>query len=163
MTSPHDWTKRLNGIDWPQYQTAYGEATPVKSQLQRLRSDDEEEQMSASHDLWCGLCHQHVQIGSAALPALPFLIEFFESANDRLKVELLDIFLGLAITSNPNRIEQFAAALGNAPVRLHWIEEVRLGLIGILPLIIPLKKHTNQDIAMFATSIVDELAEGAKE
>lgn len=65
-----NWADPLEGLDWAQYTTAYGEAGSVKSQLLRLRSLNEEEALSATHDLWCGLCHQHVQIGSASLPAI---------------------------------------------------------------------------------------------
>ena len=87
---PSDWDQRIAEIDWSQYRTAYGDAGAVRSQLRRLRSVNEEGALSAAHDLWCGLCHQHVQIGSAALPALPFLVEAFDLANNQLKVELMD-------------------------------------------------------------------------
>lgn len=154
-----DWEKRLAEVDWSQYWTAYGEAGPVKLQLRRLQSEDKEEALSAAHDLWCGLCHQHVQIGSAALPALPFLLEAFAAANDRLKIELLDIFLGLAITSNPQRMEQFATALGQAScARPDWIDQVRSGLEAALPSILPLRTNADPDIAEFARGVVDELA-----
>ena len=101
-STEEDWDQRVAKIDWSQYHTAYGVATDVPGQLRRLRSKDEMEAMGASHDLWCGLCHQHVQIGSAALPALPFLLEVFATASDKLRVEIMDILLGLSITSNFN-------------------------------------------------------------
>lgn len=157
--SNEDWDDRLAGIDWSQYQTAYGEASAVESQLRRLRSVNEDEALAASHDLWCGLCHQHVQIGSAALPALPFLLEVFPTADDRLKTELLDIFLGLAITSNPRRMAEFAERTGrSAPPRLQWIDDVRSGLENALPSILALRTHADPDIAYFAGQIADELA-----
>ncbi|WP_321473900.1 hypothetical protein [uncultured Paludibaculum sp.] len=157
--SNDDWSDRLARIEWSRYQTAYGEASPVQSQLGRLRSANEEEALAATHDLWCGLCHQHVQIGSAALPALPFLLEVFADADDRLKTELLDIFLGLAITSNPRRMAEFAAAMENAaPPRPQWIDDVRSGLENALPSILPLRTHADPDIAYFARQIADELA-----
>jgi hypothetical protein len=151
MMSAHDWETELAKIDWSRYQTAYGEANRVKAQLQRLRSDNREEALQASHDLWCGLCHQHVQIGSAALPALPLLIDAFPSADDQLKIELLDIFLGLAVTSNPQHRRERDDA------QPQWIDDVRVGLTAIVPMIAPLQMDTNPDIAYFSKAIVDEL------
>lgn len=153
------WEDRLARIDWSQYQTAYGEASPVASQLRRLRSENKDDALAATHDFWCGLCHQHVQISSAAQPALPFLLEVFADADDRLKTELLDIFLGLAITSNPIRMAEFATAMGKAaPPRPPWIDDVRSDLENALPSILPLQSHGNPDIAYFAQQIGDELA-----
>lgn len=155
----NDWNDRLAAIKWSQYQTAYGEASPVETQLRRLRSTNREEALAATHDLWCGLCHQHVQIGSAALPALPFLLEVFATADDRIKTELLDIFLGLAITSNPRRMAEFASAIGQtAPSRPQWIDDVRSVLESALPNILTLRTDSDPDIAYFAKEIADELA-----
>jgi hypothetical protein len=153
-----DWEYRLGRIDWSLYHTAYGVATAVPRQLRRLRSENEEEALSAAHDLWCGLCHQHVQIGSAALPALPFLLEVFATAGERLKVEILDILLGLTITSNPIRIDEFAKSRGHADeAPIPWIADVRSALVRELPLIVPLRMHANPDIAEFSREIVEEL------
>jgi hypothetical protein len=155
----NDWNDRLATINWSRYQTAYGEASPVESQLRQLRSANREEALAATHDLWCGLCHQHVQIGSAALPALPFLLEVFATADDKLKTELLDIFLGLALASNPRRTAESAATMGHtAPPRPQWIDDVRSRLESALPSILPLRTHSDPDIACFAKQIADELA-----
>jgi hypothetical protein len=156
-----DWNRRLAQVDWSQFHTAYGVATDVPGQLRRLRSADQKEALAASHDLWSGLCHQHVQIGSAALPALPFLLEVFETAGDQLKVEILDILLGLAITSSPVRIDEFAKAIGAIghadAARLPWVADVRSTLVRELPVIVPLRTHANPDIAEFSRRIVEEL------
>ncbi|HEY3742801.1 MAG TPA: hypothetical protein VGL53_23305 [Bryobacteraceae bacterium] len=151
------WDERLQMIDWSQYDTAYGIATEVPEQLRKLRSRIQADALSASRDLWCGLCHQHVQIASASLPALPFLIEVFATAGDELRVEILDILLGLAITSNPVSLAEFAKATGSDPAPLPWIAEVRSALIQELPRIAPLRTYANQYIADFSTAFVEEL------
>ncbi|MBN8733741.1 MAG: hypothetical protein J0L64_24615 [Acidobacteria bacterium] len=157
--SSESWDERLSKVDWSQYLTAYGRATDVEEQLRRLRSSDESEALDATHDLWCGLCHQHVQIGSAALPALPFLLEEFSIANDQLKLELLDIFLGLAITSNPQHPAAVAAVREqNDPDCLHWTARVRSLLESALPSILPLRMHADPVIAHFAHEIAAELS-----
>ena len=98
--------KMIDEIDWPQYETAYGNAaqdiphfqcgqTPsVPHSLEKLFSGNWNKAMQAASDLWAGLCHQHAYISSAALPACGFLMIALRELDDELKVELLDIFLG---------------------------------------------------------------------
>jgi hypothetical protein len=153
-----DFNDRVAGIDWSQFRTAYGVATDVPAQLQRLRSYDHVEAMAASHDLWCGLCHQHVQMGSAALPALPFLLEVFETAAEQLKVEILDILMGFALGSNPSRLEQYAQTLGQGrEPQEPWIAQVRSLLVAQAPRFISLRNDANPEIADFARSVLEEL------
>ena len=86
-------------IEWSKYETAYGIANKVPDQLKKLYSSNRKEQLNATHDLWCGLCHQHAYISSASLPAYPFLKKVLTNANEELMIELLDIFAGFAICS----------------------------------------------------------------
>jgi hypothetical protein len=95
--------ERLGAVTWADFRTAYGPAVNVADQLRQLAGPDEKAALHASHELWCGRRHQHVQVGSAALPALPFLLEVLDSANRQLSVELLDILLGFAIGANRQR------------------------------------------------------------
>ena len=90
------FAERIAAVDWTAFHTAYGRADDVPNQLLRLASSDKATALKASHDLWCGLCHQHVQIGTAALPAFPFILEVMEAADDALVYEILDIILGFA-------------------------------------------------------------------
>lgn len=92
--------ERLNAIAWGDYHTAYGPAVGVPEQLRRLAGPDRKAALDATHELWCGLCHQHVQVGSAAVPALSFLLEVLDTADRDMTVELLDILLGFAIGVN---------------------------------------------------------------
>jgi hypothetical protein len=79
--------ERINLVAWGDFHTAYGPAVKVPDQLRRLAGPDLKAALEASHELWCGLCHQHMQVGSAALPALPFLLEVLDSADRDMAVE----------------------------------------------------------------------------
>ena len=123
--------QRLNSIAWGDYHTAYGPAVNVPDQLRRLAGPDRKAALDATHGLWCGLCHQHVQVGSAALPALPFLLGALEEAHRDMTVELLDILLGFTIGVNRQRAVDFQRSLGReAPPEEQWVVDLRAGLRG---------------------------------
>ena len=148
--------KMIDEIDWPQYETAYGNAardiphfqagkTPsVPSSLWALFSGNRERAMQAAGDLWAGLCHQHAYVSSAALPACDFLILALQEADDKLKVELLDIFLG------------FAACTGRS-AETDWEKQLRDKLTSHLPVFAGLVSSGNEDIACFSERILEEL------
>ncbi len=94
-----DFDRRLCAVEWETYETAYGPATTVPRLLKALRFGSPAESESASHELWCGLCHQHAYISNAALPAYEFLLEALNCCSKTLEIELLDIFLGFAVCS----------------------------------------------------------------
>lgn len=145
-----DYAERLNEIDWTKYQTAYGRADDVRDQLLRLASTDQAVAMNVTHELWCGLCHQHAYISDAALPALPFILEVLDSANDELAVEILDILTGFAICSTlgPNRCSTN-----------QWEQTLRSRLRDELPRFIAFSNHANEEIAGFAERIVENLTQ----
>ena len=97
-----DIEQRINDIDWLQYQTAYGPAEATPGLLYTLASDDLNAALSASHDLWCSLCHQHAYLSSAALPSYPILFQILQQAKDELKIEILDILYGFTKCSHPD-------------------------------------------------------------
>jgi hypothetical protein len=152
--------KRLDAIPWGDFGTAYGPAVKVPDQLRRLAGPDEKAALNASHELWCGLCHQHVQVGPAALPALPFLLEVLDSAGGRLSVELLDILLGLAIGTNRQRAIAFQRSLGRETVQPEelWVGALRAALLAELPRFRQLAAAHDEEVAGFAQQIVTELA-----
>ncbi len=78
-----------------------------RSSLLDLASSDHDAAMKATHALWCGLCHQHAYISSAALPAYPFILEVLDSANDDLAVEILDILLGFGLANGGLRTSPY--------------------------------------------------------
>jgi hypothetical protein len=152
--------KRLYAISWADFRTAYGPAVKVPDQLRRLAGRDEKAALDASHELWCGLCHQHVQVGSAALPAFPFLLEVLDSANRRLSVELLDILLGFAIGTNRQRAVAFQRSLGRKVIQPeeHWVSDLRSALVAELPRFRQLAVGKDEEVADFAEQIIAELA-----
>ncbi len=92
--------QQIDSINWSAYETAYGVAHKVPNQLKQLFSESREEQINATHELWCGLCHQHAYISSASLPAYPFLKTALANSDEELMVEFLDIFAGFAVCSS---------------------------------------------------------------
>jgi hypothetical protein len=152
--------ERLNAVPWSQYGTAYGPAVKVPGQLKRLASPNHTEAMEASHELWCGLCHQHVQVGCAASPALPFILEVLDTANRDLTVELLDILLGFAIGVSRKRTVEFHRAVGRGDPAADptWVLNLRSALNRQLPRFASLATSPDAEVANFAACIVRELA-----
>ena len=144
--------ERLHAIDWSLYNTAYGSALNVPDQLQRLLRGGKEA-IAASHDLWCGLCHQHAFVSSAALPALPFILEALGWADEALTVEILDILLGFASCTRPGFADGFAEGFP-------WVDELRLRVAEYLPRLRELSGHANVEIADFAQLIIEDLDAG---
>lgn len=158
MPPEADWQARLNAVDWPLFHTVYGVATKVPEQIERLHSPDEKIALSGAADLREGLCHQHVQIASAALPALPFIMERLPSASERVTAEILEILVGFAITTDRARMQQFASAVGKRRMPPPgWVQELRDALHMALPRIAAYGTHENPTIAELARMFVDEL------
>ena len=150
--------QRLNAIAWGDFGTAYGPAVNVPDQLRRLAGPDRKAALAATHDLWCGLCHQHVQIGSAALPALPFLLHVLDRADRDMTVELLDILLGFALGVNRQRAVDFQRSLGrDAPTDEHWVADLRAGLLAEVPRYLRLATSSDEEVADFAGRTLSEL------
>ncbi len=139
--------QQLDAIDWSEYDTAYGPATEVPDSLRKLLSDDHAMAMKASHKLWCGLCHQHAYVSSAALPALPFILHALDQADQYLAIEILDIFVGFAVCTNPKSHELE-----------RWERQLRESLQGELPRFHRLATSPNEEIADFAQRIAEDLA-----
>ncbi len=143
-----DFAERIDAIDWSTFATAYGPATDVGAQLKRLASGHHATAMTATHDLWCGLCHQHAYISSAALPAFPFLLEFLDTADAEFTTEILDIFVGFATCST---LED------GSPSPLEWQRQLREHLVGELPRFIALTNHNDEEVSGFAEMLVENL------
>lgn len=151
----------ISSIDWSNYETAYGNAgenipyavpmgdarnyyPKVRDSLTNLFSDDEKTALQASHELWCGLCHQHAYISSAALPAFDILLCALQISGDKLKIEILDIFYGFAICISDSSSSA-------------WQGQLRAKLKENKPYFQVLAEHPNEDIAFFAEEIIAEL------
>jgi hypothetical protein len=150
--------QRLQAIAWCDFDTAYGPAVSVPDQLRRLAGQNRTEALAATHDLWCGLCHQHVQVGSAALPALPFLLEVMDRADRDITVELLDILLGFALGVSLQRAEDFHLSLGrHAPAEERWVAELRAALLGEVTRFRRLAASSDVSVAELAGCTLAEL------
>ncbi len=155
-----EFDERLNAIAWREFGTAYGPATAVPDQLRRLAGPDKKAALAASHELWSGLCHQHVQLASAALPALPFLLEVLGAADDELTSEILDILLGFAKGTNRQRIMAYQKAfprLKGLPEQ-QWVADLRAALISELPRLRQLTVSRDAETVRYALDILSELA-----
>jgi hypothetical protein len=150
--------QRLNSIAWGDFGTAYGSAVTVPDQLRRLIGLDRKAAMDATHDLWCSLCHQHVQVGSAALPALPFLLEILDQADRDMTVELLDILLGFALGVNQQRYMDYQRSLARETLpEDRWVTDLRAALLAEVPRFRRLAASTDEDVADFAGRTLVEL------
>jgi hypothetical protein len=153
-------SERLAAVDWSQFDTAYGRADgphafetrsgaaagrwgSIPEQLARLWSDEPETRLAVTHQLWCCLCHQHAYVSSAALPALPFLLEALDGADDALAIELLDIFAGIASCAA-------ARLAASAP----WLRDLRAALVMSRARFDGLSSHSNAEIRDWAECIV---------
>ncbi len=158
--------ERLRAVSWAGYRTAYGSAAfdhtferangaterwgSVPEQLELLRSSDEAVAVSASHHLWCCLCHQHAYVASAALPALPFLLATLDHASERVVVETLDILVRMASCS---RAENAASAVPPGA----WAEDLRRQLVVARPRFEALAASPSEEVAGWARTLVAEL------
>lgn len=149
--------QKLAEIDWTQYKTAYGVANDVPKQLERLTSKDEEVAVAAAYELDTGLCHQWLDVESAALPALPFLIEALDSAGEKLTGAILYVLEGFATCANPVYQAEWNKALPNWPAR-PWVAKVHEALRDEVPRFLSFQNHPNEEIRDCARNILAILA-----
>lgn len=137
----------MEAVNWKLYQTAYDNtAEKIPIYLQNLFSADMNTAMNATHQLWCSLCHQHAYISSASLPAYNILKKGLLILNDKLKIELLDIFLGFAVCTDDSNTN-------SCP----WSSEIRKKLKEDINIFHNLIKSLNTEISDFANAIVENL------
>lgn len=143
-----DYLDRLQFVDWEEYRTAYGTAALVPDQLRRLASEDQSVAFAASIELSDSLCHQHAYMMNATLPALPFILEVLDVADDRLTVEILDTLLGFARNSHTDE-----DVSGVYP----WIIEVRERLHAEQGRLEHLAASSNPEVRDFAAFVLEVL------
>lgn len=154
--------QQIAAVDWSRYETAYGNAAQdipyyvpigdergympkVARSLEELLAEERTVALRASHDLWCGLCHQHAQVASAALPAFAILWEALQTVSDEVKVEILDIFYGFALcTAGETSTAAWPGQL-HAELMTHQADLERL------------LQHEHEEIAAFAQNILEAL------
>lgn len=143
--------KEINSIKWADFETAYGKADKVADYLTNLFSGDKKLAMAATHNLWCGLCHQHAYISNAALPSYDFIKNGLNTLDDELKVELLDIIKGFAYCTT----SEFYKAT-NTQMKF-WEKELREKLIADIDTFKQLSTSNDELISLFALDVVGYL------
>ena len=158
MPPETDWQVRLHAVDWSAFHTIYGTAGNVPEQIERLHSPDENIALSGAGDLRAGLCHQHIQIASAALPAFPFIMDMLPDASEKVTIEILELLAGFARTTDPVRMHQFASAVGKRRMpQPEWVADLRRALEAALPRIAAYAAHENPAIAELARIFAGEI------
>lgn len=140
--------KDIHLINWADFETAYGKADKVPNYLTNLFSGDKKLAMDATHELWCGLCHQHAYISNAALPSYNYIKNGFITLDDELKVELLDIIKGFAYCTTQEYYKATKAQMQS------WENELRKKLIADLNIFKQLSTNNEELISVFAQDIV---------
>jgi len=106
---------------------------------------------TASSDLHDSFVHQDVQLHTAALPALPFILEVLDRADDTLTWGIVDILYGMAKGTKPDFWKN-----GDVP---SWALQLRQALQAELPRFLKMKDSgANEDIRDCASCIVDFLS-----
>ncbi len=146
---PNEIALAIERINWSSFCTAYGKAeNTIPNYLKDLFSSDIAVAMDAAHQLWCSLCHQHVFISNAALPSYDILKIALLTLDDEIKVELLDIFLGFTVCTDPAVLR---------PGLEIWERTLRDCLISDIETFRNFSASPNEDISYFAREIVKSL------
>ncbi|XZF15507.1 hypothetical protein ACTHGU_05180 [Chitinophagaceae bacterium MMS25-I14] len=149
---PIDIITEIDSINWTSFSTAYGTAEKtIPFYLKNLFCVDDKIAMNATHQLWCSLCHQHAYISTAALPAYDVLKTGLLQLSDKIKIEILDIFLGFATCTSKIYFDQ----QGSAPA--DWEIKMQQKLINDKPVFQKLSFHTDKEISSFANAICTHL------
>lgn len=149
---PIEIRHEVDKINWADFNTAYGNAKDtIPFYLKNLFCADKQVSMDATHQLWCSLCHQHAYISTAALPSYDILKIGLLTLDEKLKIELLDIFQGFSECTS----DKYFAAVKQPPS--DWEQELKQKMILDLAIFNELTKHTDEEISAFAFKIVDDL------
>jgi len=150
--------KKINDIDWFAIEVVvnwsdmtYGNAENISIYLKDLFSGNIDLAMEATHNLWCSLSHQHSYITSAALPAYDFLIIGLDELDDKVKVEILDIIMGLALCTCDESYESSKIEPQS------WEIELKQKLMSDIQKFKDLSLNADEDISYFAERIVSYL------
>jgi len=134
-------------VPWDKYRTGFPPDANVATVLEQLLFGTEHQAVEAVKDLHWGLCHQDVEVDSAALPCLPFLLLAFEHASENLALYLLDFMRRLITTE----------ASASDPSRNEWAPLLRSTFGASAPNFTPYLNHPNLEIRKYAEDILREL------
>jgi hypothetical protein len=149
---PSEIAEKIEKVNWADFETAYGNAEKtIPFYLKNLFCQDTKIAMDATHQLWCSLCHQHAYISAAALPSYEILKIGLLQLDDKLKIELLDIFRGFSECTS----DKYFIAIKRTPQ--NWERELKQKLIVDIDLFKELAKHTDEEISVFAYNVIEDL------
>jgi hypothetical protein len=142
------FAERVRSVDWANYETAYGPADAVPDLLVQIAYGIDRDAEGAAHQLWSSLCHQMAWVSSAALPALPFIMEVLPEASPQLTTELLDILQGIAVCTEEERLASDPA---------EWKRSLRVSLASQIEIIRSYIGDPDEDIDAIASNTIDSL------
>jgi hypothetical protein len=91
----------ISRVNWSHFHTAYGSAeNTVPFYLKNIFCSDESIALDATHQLWCSISHQGVNMTDAALPSYEILKSGLIKLGDNVKAEILDIFTAFALCTS---------------------------------------------------------------
>jgi hypothetical protein len=134
-------------VPWDKYRTAYPPATDVAAVLEQLLFGTTSQADEAVLYLQNALCHQDVEVDSAALPCAPFLLVAFENASEHLALCLLGL-MHSCITLE---------ACASDPSRDEWAPLLRHTFAASASTFTPYVNHPNLEIRKSAEDILREL------
>lgn len=137
------WVDELRGVRWDSYETCFGTPAELPRHLRALLDDDPEIARTANNALWSALCFGDEPVASAALPALPFLLQALDLDDRARTIEVLDILLALARGTSED-----------GPL---WARRVREALREQRPLLTSATAHPYAEVQHFAELVLAEL------
>jgi hypothetical protein len=149
---PSEIGEKIDKINWADFETAYGNAEKtIPFYLKNLFCTDTEIAMDATHQLWCSLCHQHSYISTAALPSYEILKIGLLQLDNKLKIELLDIFQGFADCTS----DKYFIAISQTPKP--WEKELKEKLINDTTIFKELITSNDEGVSDFACALFSSL------
>ena len=149
---PMEITEKIDNINWVDYETAYGNAEmTIPFYLKNLFCSDNGIALEATHQLWCSLCHQHAFISTASLPAYDILKIALLELDNKMKIEILDIFQGFAICTN----NEYLNSLKENPEK--WQLEIRQKLNADIKIFEEFRTNPDELISDFSNFIYENL------
>lgn len=158
-----EYLRRIKLIKWYKYPSAFG-SREITRDLKRLLSDDFEDAIDAVYNLHGSLCHQHVKLYPASLPAYDFLMMAFKnidshiidfsadlSETEEFLASILFLFNGLAYCLS----DKFCAKYNRK--RVKWKDVLRRNLIDDQLCFARYRSHPNVEVSGWANEIIEYL------
>ena len=133
----------IEAIDWENLETAYGSAKPIPALLISVLSEQESVALDAASELEGYLYHQHVQLHTASVAALPFILEALTKTSVQVKEELLFVLVGYALATED----------GFWVEKPKWVSKVTELLCKEVNVIESFKNSESEDSVFFASQI----------